>query len=75
MNTPPHHLIGEILVNLGIVNISQVNEARRRQMAQPYIPLGEHLVTLGYITPAQLVEALSKQEGGFHSGTPFPTSG
>lgn len=75
MNVQKHRLIGQILVSLGFVTISQVNEARRRQMAQPRIPLGEHLVTLGYITSAQLLEALSEQKGGIHHETSFPPSG
>lgn len=75
MNTPQHHLIGEILVNLGIVNISQVNEARRKQLAQPQILLGEHLVTLGYVTPTQLQEAIAEQERDRLPGHPCLTSG
>lgn len=63
------------MVSLGVINISQVNEARRRQMAQPNTLFGDHLITLGYITPAQLLEALSRQEGGFYPVTRFPASG
>jgi len=54
-------LLGEILVDLGFINLPQVNEARRRQMLKPNVLLGEYLVELGYVTPSQLLEALSRQ--------------
>jgi len=55
MEAEGRRLIGEILVDLGFINFSQVNEARRMQMNHPNILLGEYLVGLGYVTPAQLL--------------------
>ncbi len=61
MEAQGHRLLGEILVDLGFTNLTQVNEARRRQMVRPTVLLGEYLVELGFVTPAQLLEALSRQ--------------
>jgi len=61
MEPKGHHLIGEILVDLGVVTLPQVNEGRRRQMLRPNVLLGEYLVELGYATPEQLLEALARQ--------------
>lgn len=70
MEAEGRRLIGEILVDLGFINFSQVNEARRMQMNHPNILLGEYLVGLGYVTPAQLLEALSLQVEDLSLGTP-----
>lgn len=61
MEAKGHRLLGEILVDLGFLNLPQVNEARRKQMNDPNVLLGEYLVELGYVTPKQLLEALSLQ--------------
>lgn len=61
VETQGHRLLGEILVDLGFTNLTQVNEARRKQMVRPSVLLGEYLVELGYVTPAQLLDALSRQ--------------
>lgn len=61
VETQGHRLLGEILVDLGFTNLTQVNEARRKQMVRPSVLLGEYLVELGYVTPAQLLNALSRQ--------------
>ena len=61
MEVKSRRLLGEILVDLGFLNIPQVNEARRRQMVNPNILLGEYLVELGFVTPKQLLEALNLQ--------------
>ena len=71
MEAQSHRLLGEILVDLGFLNIPQVNEARRKQMDNPNVLLGEYLVELGYVTPKQLLEALNLQAAsslGFLSG-------
>jgi len=68
-----HRLLGEILVDLGFTNLTQVNEARRKQMVRPSVLLGEYLVELGYVTPAQLLNALSRQAEDLCRGTAPPT--
>lgn len=61
MEVQNRRLIGEILVDMGFISLSKVNEARRKQMVQPNVLLGEYLVDLGYLTPNQLLEALARQ--------------
>jgi hypothetical protein len=73
MEAQGHQLLGEILVDLGYVNLSHVNEARRRQMVRPNVLLGEYLVQLGHVTPAQLLEALSRQAEDLCRGAPLPS--
>jgi hypothetical protein len=57
----PHHLIGEILCDMGYLNRGQLVEGRRVQMSKPEVYLGEHLVNMGFITIQQLNEGLQKQ--------------
>ncbi len=57
----PHHLIGEILCDLGYLTQAQLNEGRRVQMANPKVYLGEHLINLGYLSIPQLEKALNIQ--------------
>lgn len=68
-----HRLLGEILVNLGFLNLNQVNEARRKQMKNPNVLLGEYLVELGYVTPKQLLDALNRQTEDSSGRFPCPT--
>lgn len=59
-------LIGQILVEKGYINLSQLNEARRKQLfSEPSErpPLGQILWQLGYVTSGQIEEALKLQEG------------
>lgn len=62
------------MVDLGFINLPQVNEGRRRQMLKPNVLLGEYLVELGYVTPSQLLEALSRQAEDLCHGTTPPTA-
>jgi hypothetical protein len=58
-------MIGQILVEKGYINLSQLNEARRKQLhAEPSARplLGEALLQLGYATPGQIEEALRLQK-------------
>ena len=58
-------MIGQILVEKGYVTLSQLNEARRRQLfAEPEQRplLGQILYQLGHVTPAQVEEALKLQK-------------
>jgi len=64
----PHHLIGEILCDLGYLTQAQLNEGRRVQMSKPKVYLGEHLLNLGYISLQQLEQALKKQVQEDQSG-------
>lgn len=69
MELKGHHLIGEILVDLGFVTLPKVNEARRKQMLQPHVLLGEYLVEMGFVTPDQLLEALARQTAELFPGS------
>jgi hypothetical protein len=60
-------LIGEILEKLGFVSLTQVNEARREQMARPEVKLGMLLVEKGHLTREELEQALKRQESPFVS--------
>lgn len=65
METSRHVLIGQILVDLGYVNLYQVNEARRMQLfsePEKRMPLGEVLINLGYVNNEQVEKALRHQE-------------
>ena len=58
-------MIGQILVEKGYINLSQLNEARRRQLISEPVNrplLGEILCQLGHVTPAQVEEALKLQK-------------
>lgn len=71
MEAKGRRLLGEILVDLGFLNIPQVNAARRKQMDNPNVLLGEYLVQLGFVTQEQLLEALNLQAAsslGYLSG-------
>ena len=59
---PPHRLLGMILVDSGDVTLSQLNEARRRQMQETERRVGELLIEMGYLTPVALARALAIQE-------------
>lgn len=54
-------LIGEILVNAGVISLGQLNEVRRQQMARSETKIGELLIENGLITQEQLETALRKQ--------------
>lgn len=76
MELKGHHLIGEILVDLGFVTLPEVNQARRKQMLRPHVLLGEYLVEMGFVTPDQLLEALARQtEELFPVSFPEPGKG
>ncbi len=58
-------MIGQILVEKGHITLSQLNEARRKQLLsepQERQPLGEILCQLGHVTSEQVEEALREQE-------------
>jgi hypothetical protein len=50
-----------ILVDSGLVTLTQLNEARRRQMMERERRMGEILIEMGYLTPAALARALAIQ--------------
>lgn len=58
---PPHRLLGEILVDSGHVTLTQLNEARRRQMMETERRIGEILVEMGHLSPDALARALTIQ--------------
>jgi len=62
MDTSRHLLIGQILADLGYLNLNQVNEARRKQMAYPHLKLGEILVAMQVLAPEQLEQGLQVQK-------------
>jgi hypothetical protein len=65
-------MIGKILVEKGYINLSQLNEARRKQLfTEPNErpPLGQILWQLGYVTSEQIEEAL-KLQGGHPPSSP-----
>jgi len=58
-------LIGQILMEKGVITLAQLNEARRRQIlsAPEERPLlGEILCQLGHVTSEQIEEALKFQK-------------
>ena len=59
---PPHRLLGMILVDSGYVTLSQLNEARRRQMQETERRVCEILVEMGHLAPEALARALTIQE-------------
>ena len=61
MDTSRHLLIGQILADLGYLNLNQVNEARRKQMAYPHLKLREILVAMQVLAPEQLEQGLQVQ--------------
>lgn len=73
-------MIGQILVEKGYIKLSQLNEARRKQLnwyALTPIPgkcplIGEIMVQLGHATSAQVEEALKLQEGHTPSSPSAP---
>lgn len=56
-------LIGQILMDQGYINLEQVNEARRTQMAYPGLKLGAILVAMEALSPDELEHGLKLQEG------------
>jgi hypothetical protein len=50
-----------ILVDSGYVTLSQLNEARRRQMQETERRVGEILVEMGHLSPEALARALAIQ--------------
>jgi len=62
MDTSRHLLIGQILADLGYLNLNQVNEARRKQMAYPHLKLGEILVCMNFLTSEELENGLQIQK-------------
>jgi hypothetical protein len=66
MGKPERKMIGQILVEKGYINLSQLNEARRKQLISDRDKrplLGEVLWQLGYVTSVQVEEALRLQQG------------
>jgi hypothetical protein len=69
-------MIGQILVEKKYITLSQLNEARRRQLISEPVNrplLGEILCQLGHVTSAQVEEALKLQEGHPPSFPSAPT--
>ena len=62
MDPVPHRLLGTILTDSGLVTLTQLNEARRRQMQERERRMGEILIEMGYLTPVALARALAIQE-------------
>jgi len=57
-------LLGQGLIEKGVITLAQLNEARRKQLhgeRGESQPLGEVLCQLGYATPKQIEEALRVQ--------------
>ena len=69
-------MIGQILVEKKYITLSQLNEARRKQLllSHPEKPplLGEILCQLGHVTSEQVEEALKLQEGHSPSSPSAP---
>jgi hypothetical protein len=61
MDTSRHLLIGQILVDLGFLNMAQVEEALRKQAAYPGLKIGEILKRMEFITQEQLDKGLQFQ--------------
>ena len=56
--------LGEILINLGVLNEEQLNKALEIQAAQPEdekFPIGRILLDEGFIEPNDLIEAIKIQ--------------
>lgn len=53
--------IGDLLVELGYVNESQISDAIEYQKANKGVRMGGALIALNYITEAQMLEALGKR--------------
>lgn len=67
-----HRMLGEILTEKGYVSLSQVNQARRKQMDSPNMLIGEILMEFEYLTPAQLLDALTSQTVDLYGGLTLP---
>lgn len=61
MNPGPHRLLGQILTDSGLVTLTQLNAARRRQMMETERRMGEILIEMGYLSPEALARALTIQ--------------
>lgn len=57
------NMLGEILVQLGIVTPEQLAFALQEQAKTPGVKLGQVLVQFGYCTPQQIMSAISRQLG------------
>jgi len=64
----PHRLLGMILVDSGLVTLTQLGEARRRQMQETERRIGEILVEMGHLSPEALARALAIQEAEENRG-------
>jgi hypothetical protein len=62
MDPVPHRLLGTILTDSGLVTLTQLGEARRRQMMETERRIGEILVEMGHLAPEALARALAIQE-------------
>lgn len=59
-----HSLLGQILIELGFINATQLQKALNYQYHLPrslYQPLGEILISLDFLTPEQLEIGLNRQ--------------
>jgi hypothetical protein len=65
---PPHRLLGTILTDSGLVTLTQLGEARRRQMMETERRIGEILVEMGYLAPEALTRALAIQSSEENRG-------
>lgn len=57
----PMEILGEFLIELGLVTLEQLEEALELQRARPEKRMGEILVEKGYLTPQGLERALAMQ--------------
>ena len=54
-------LLGEIMLEDGLVDDQQLTDALEKQKEQPELKIGEILMNLGYITEDQLLKTIAKQ--------------
>lgn len=57
-------LLGEIMVDLGLITLEQVNQTRRHQMTAGGRLIGECLVELGHATSDSVRRAMEIQQTG-----------
>lgn len=54
--------IGQVLVDLGFLNMAQVEEALRKQAAYPEVKLGQILVCMNFLSSEELEKGLQAQK-------------
>lgn len=64
--TQKRYLLGEILINLGVLTEEQLNSALKEQetldkQGKEHKPIGQILLEHGYISPNDLIEAIKIQ--------------